>query len=313
MTIRVYQEHDIFCEKYRPVTIDDYIGNEHIKEKIGQYLQKEDIPHLLLYGPPGTGKTSCAKLITNTFGFETLYINASDENSVDTIREKIKSFVSTISFNKFKVVILDESDYVTINGQAALRNLMETFSSHARFILTCNYVDRIIPAIQSRCQVFQIIPPNKKDVAERIVKILINENITYDIKDVATLVNEGYPDIRKIINLCQQHSSNGELVIPKGISDRGSYALQCIDILKNEKSPKECFTRIRQVIADSKIRDFADLYRVLYDEIDSYGNGHIGPIILLIAEYQYKDSFSVNKDINVAAMFGQIIGELNKK
>lgn len=108
MTISVYQEHDIFCEKYRPVTINDYIGNEHIKEKIGQYLQKEDIPHLLLYGPPGTGKTSCAKLITNTFGFETLYINASDENSVDTIREKIKSFVSTISFNKFKVVTLDE-------------------------------------------------------------------------------------------------------------------------------------------------------------------------------------------------------------
>ena len=313
MSISIYQEHDIFCEKYRPVTINDYIGNEHIKEKIGQYLQKEDIPHLLLYGPPGTGKTSCAKLITNTFGFETLYINASDENSVDVIRDKIKSFVSTISFNKFKVVILDESDYVTINGQAALRNLMETFSKHARFILTCNYVDRIIPAIQSRCQVFQIIPPSKKEVAERIVKILNNENITYDIKNVATLVNEGYPDIRKVINLCQQHSSNGELTISKGIAERGSYAMKCIDILKSEKNPKDCFTNIRQTIADAKIKDFADLYRLMYDEIESYGSGHIGPIILIIAEYQYKDSFSVNKDINVAAMFGQIIGEINKK
>lgn len=108
MTINIYDEHQIWCEKYRPVTINDYIGNDHIKEKINQYLQKEDIPHLLLYGPPGTGKTSCAKLITNTFEFETLYINASDENSVDVIREKIKSFVSTISFNKFKVVTLDE-------------------------------------------------------------------------------------------------------------------------------------------------------------------------------------------------------------
>ena len=313
MSISIYQEHDIFCEKYRPVTINDYIGNEHIKEKIGQYLQKEDIPHLLLYGPPGTGKTSCAKLITNTFGFETLYINASDENSVDVIRDKIKSFVSTISFNKFKVVILDESDYVTINGQAALRNLMETFSKHARFILTCNYVDRIIPAIQSRCQVFQIIPPSKKEVAERIVKILNNENIIYDIKDVATLVNEGYPDIRKVINLCQQHSSNGELTISKGIAERGSYAMKCIDILKSEKNPKDCFTNIRQTIADAKIKDFADLYRLMYDEIESYGSGHIGPIILIIAEYQYKDSLSVNKDINVAAMFGQIIGEINKK
>jgi DNA polymerase III delta prime subunit len=313
MSISIYQEHDIFCEKYRPVTINDYIGNEHIKEKIGQYLQKEDIPHLLLYGPPGTGKTSCAKLITNTFGFETLYINASDENSVDVIRDKIKSFVSTISFNKFKVVILDESDYVTINGQAALRNLMETFSKHARFILTCNYVDRIIPAIQSRCQVFQIIPPSKKEVAERVVKILNNENIIYDIKDVATLVNEGYPDIRKVINLCQQHSSNGELTISKGIAERGSYAMKCIDILKSEKNPKDCFTNIRQTIADAKIKDFADLYRLMYDEIESYGSGHIGPIILIIAEYQYKDSFSVNKDISVAAMFAQIISEINKK
>lgn len=313
MSISIYQEHDIFCEKYRPVTINDYIGNEHIKEKIGQYLQKEDIPHLLLYGPPGTGKTSCAKLITNTFGFETLYINASDENSVDVIRDKIKSFVSTISFNKFKVVILDESDYVTINGQAALRNLMETFSKHARFILTCNYVDRIIPAIQSRCQVFQIIPPSKKEVAERVVKILNNENIIYDIKDIATLVNEGYPDIRKVINLCQQHSSNGELTISKGIAERGSYAMKCIDILKSEKNPKDCFTNIRQTIADAKIKDFADLYRLMYDEIESYGSGHIGPIILIIAEYQYKDSFSVNKDISVAAMFAQIISEINKK
>lgn len=263
MAINVYKEHDIWVEKYRPVTLEDYIGNEHIKEKIRVFLQNEDMPHLLLSGPPGTGKTSCAKLITNTFDFEMLYINASDENSVDVIRDKIKSFVSTISFNKFKVVILDEADYVTIQAQAALRNLMETFSSHARFILTCNYLDRIIPAIQSRCQSFQIIPPNKKEVAERVVKILNNENITFDIKDVANFVNEGYPDIRKVINLCQQHSVNGELTPDKSISSRKAYTLQCIDILKNETSPKECFTKIRQLIADSKIRDFADLFRIL--------------------------------------------------
>ena len=312
MAINVYKEHDIWVEKYRPVTLEDYIGNEHIKEKIRVFLQNEDMPHLLLSGPPGTGKTSCAKLITNTFDFEMLYINASDENSVDVIRDKIKSFVSTISFNKFKVVILDEADYVTIQAQAALRNLMETFSSHARFILTCNYLDRIIPAIQSRCQSFQIIPPNKKEVAERVVKILNNENITFDIKDVANFVNEGYPDIRKVINLCQQHSVNGELIPDKSISSRKAYTLQCIDILKNETSPKECFTKIRQLIADSKIRDFADLFRILYDEIDVYGTGHIGPVIMIIAEYQYKDTFSVNKDINAAAMFDALIGTIKK-
>jgi len=307
------KEHDIWAEAYRPQIVNDYIGNDHIKEKIAQYLQKEDIPHLLLYGTPGTGKTSLAKLITNTFGFETLYINASDENSVDTIREKIKSFVSTISFNKFKVVILDESDYITINGQAALRNLMETFSKHARFILTCNYVDRIIPAVQSRCQVFQIMPPSKKEVAERITKILDNEKIIYDIKDIVSIVNDGYPDIRKVINLAQQHSINNELIISKGLAEKGSYAMQCIEALKTMSTPKEAFTKIRQIIADAKIKDFAELYRLMYDNIEEYGNGHIGPIILIIAEYQYKDSFSVNKDINVAAMFAQILAEINKK
>jgi len=141
---------------------------------------------------------------------------------------------------------------------------------------------------------------------------LNNENITFDIKDVANFVNEGYPDIRKVINLCQQHSVNGELTPDKSISSRKAYTLQCIDILKNETSPKECFTKIRQLIADSKIRDFADLFRILYDEIDVYGTGHIGPVIMIIAEYQYKDTFSVNKDINAAAMFAALIGTIKK-
>jgi replication factor C small subunit len=307
MTINKYAEHDIWCEAYRPVTIDDYIGNEHIKEKINQYLQKEDIPHLLLYGPPGTGKTSCAKLITNTFGFETLYINASDENSVDTIREKIKSFVSTISFNKFKVVILDESDYVTINGQAALRNLMETFSKHARFILTCNYVDRIIPAIQSRCQVFQIVPPNKKDVAERMVKILHNEKITYDIKNVADVVSTYYPDIRRILNTCQLQSNKGELKVDKAIMIESDFRNKLVDALKGNDDKRNLYLKTRQMVLDNQMNDYTEMYTYLYDKVDDYAGGNTANIILAIAEAQAKDALVVDKEIVFASLLIQII------
>ena len=309
----IKKDHSIWCEAYRPQILDDYIGNDDIKEKIAQFLEKEDLNHLLLHGPPGTGKTSLAKLISNTFGFETLYINASDENSVDTIRDKVKSFVSTISFNKFKIVILDEADFISINGLAALRNLMETFSSHARFILTCNYIDRIIPAIQSRCQSFQVTPPNKKDVATRLAAILKNEEISYELNDIVAIVNDGYPDIRKVINLCQQQCIGGKLTLSKNLTSKGSYASTIVTMIKSGQNPKQLFSDLRQFIADSKIKDFSDFYRVMFDSVDEYGQGHIGPIILILAEFQYKDSFCVQKDLNTIACLASIISEINKK
>jgi replication factor C small subunit len=164
--------NSLWVEKYRPNILDNYVGNESLKEKIKLYIEKGEIPHLLLYGKAGTGKTTLAKLIVKSIDCDYMIINASDENGVDTIREKIKSFSSSMGFKPFKILILDEADYLTANGQAALRNVMETFSGHCRFILTCNYVDRIIPPIQSRCQAFQIIPPTKKDVAIQISNIL---------------------------------------------------------------------------------------------------------------------------------------------
>jgi replication factor C small subunit len=169
------QEHTLYVEKYRPEKLDDYVGNSSIKEKVNIYLQSGDVPHLLLYGTAGTGKTTLAKLIAKNIDCDLMYINASDENNVDTVREKIKNFASTIGFRQWKLIILDESDYLTPNAQAALRNLMETFSKTTRFILTCNYVEKIIDPIQSRCQVFAITPPSKKDVAIRVSEILKTE------------------------------------------------------------------------------------------------------------------------------------------
>ena len=176
--------HSLWVEKYRPNKLENYIGNEHLKSKVKRYIDDQDIPHLLLYGRAGTGKTTLAKLIIKNVECDYLYINASDENSVDAVRFKIRAFASTVGFKDMKVVILDECDYLTPNAQAALRNVMETFSKHCRFILTCNYVERVIDPIQSRCQSYKIVPPKKSDVARHMVNILDTEKVKYDLDDV---------------------------------------------------------------------------------------------------------------------------------
>jgi DNA polymerase III delta prime subunit len=191
--------HSLWVEKYRPNKLEDYVGNEHLKAKVEGYLESGDVPHLLLYGKAGTGKTTLAKLIVNSIDCDYIIINASDENNVDTVRNKVKNFASSMGFKPFKIIIMDEFDYMTPNAQAILRNLMETFSKHCRFILTCNYVEKVIEPIQSRCQSFQIVPPTKKDVAIQMSKILKAENIEFDVKDLVPIIDSAYPDIRKFI------------------------------------------------------------------------------------------------------------------
>ena len=302
-------KHSLWVEKYRPNKLDNYIGNDHLKSKVSVYLESGDIPHLLLFGRAGTGKTTLAKLLVNNIDCDYLYINASDENSVDVVREKVKNFASTLGFKDMKVIILDECDYITPNAQAALRNLMETFSKNCRFILTCNYVERIIDPIQSRCQSFQIIPPDRKEVAQHLANILDNESVNYDIKNIATIVNGGYPDIRRVINGAQRQVVNNELVIDENTITQNDYKLQVLDILKTQDK-KNSFQNIRQLLADSKVSDFSDLFRLLFDTIDDWATGHIAECILILSKYQQSDAVVVDKEINVMAMFVEIIGTI---
>ena len=301
------KQNSLWVESYRPDTLDGYVGNEHILEKVKIYIENEDVPHLLLYGQAGTGKTTLAKIITNKIDCDVMYINASDENNVDTVRDKIRGFASSMGFRKWKIIILDESDYLTPNAQAALRNLMETFSKTTRFILTCNYVEKIIDPIQSRCQTFGITPPSKKEVAMRLKEILDLEDVQYEMQDLATLVNSGYPDIRRVLNGAQRQVVKGVLKIDEASTIQANYMDDVLTILKSNSSVKDSFTKIRQIIADSKVKEFTPFYRFLYDNVDDYANGKVGNTILKIADAQYKDSMVVDREIGIMAMLLEII------
>jgi len=300
-------ENSLWVERYRPSGLEGYVGNEHIIQKVNIYIENNDVPHLLLHGEAGTGKTTLAKIIVNAIDCDYLYINASDERGIDTLREKIRGFAASVGFRTWKVVILDESDYLTRDAQAALRNLMETFSKSTRFILTCNYPEKVIDPIQSRCQTFEIIPPTKKDVAKRLNDILINEGIQFEMQDLAVIVNSGYPDIRRVINAAQRQVINGRLVIDKQSSIESTYSEKIVDILKSGVDTKSKFTQIRQILADSKVRDYTKLYSTLYERVDEYAGNKVGTTIVNIAEAQYKDSLVVDKEINVMAMFVNIL------
>ena len=301
------KDNTLWVEKYRPETLDTYIGNDHLKSKVEVYLESGDLPHLLLYGKAGTGKTTLAKLLVNNIECDYLYINASDENNVDTVRTKVKNFASTIGFKDMKIIILDECDYITPNAQAALRNLMETFSKHCRFILTCNFVERIIDPIQSRCQSFQIIPPSKTEVAKHLHSILIKENVMDNIEDIKVLVDSGYPDIRRVINSAQRNVVKGKLKLDTSSIIQNDYKLKLLKILETQNK-KNAFKDVRQLLADNKITDFADLFRLLYDEVDNWGKGHVAECILIIARYELSDSQVVDKEINAMAMLIELLG-----
>ncbi len=297
----------LWVEKYRPSNLDTYIGNDHLKSKVSVYLESGDLPHLLLYGKAGTGKTTLAKILVKNIECDYLYINASDENNVETVRTKVKNFASTMGFKDYKIIILDECDYITPNAQAALRNLMETFSKHCRFILTCNFVERIIDPIQSRCQSFQIIPPSKKEVAKHIHDILLKENIMSDMNDLKVLIDSGYPDIRRVINAAQRNVIKGKLKLDTTSIIQNDYKLKLLKILKTQDK-KTAFSDIRQLLLDNKITDFADLFRLLYDEVDDWGKGHVAECILIIARYELSDGQVPDKEINAMAMLIELLG-----
>lgn len=301
------QENSLWVEKYRPQTLNDYIGNDLLKEKVQSYLDNNDVPHLLLYGKAGTGKTTLAKIIAQTIECDMMVINASDENNVETVRNKVKNFASGAGFKGFKIIILDEFDYMTPNAQAILRNLMETFSRHTRFILTCNYHEKIIEPILSRCQTFAVNPPSKKEVAVHVTDILTKEGIQFDIKDVADIISSFYPDIRRIMNTCQLQSSKGVLKVDKQTILQADFKNKIVDLLASGEEKRNAYTQIRQIVGDNKVNDFAELYTALYERLDDYANGNTANVILELSQGQFRDALVIDKEICFMATIIAII------
>ena len=300
----INKEHTLLVEKYRPTNLKNYVGNENIKKSISRYLDQNDIQNLIFAGPAGTGKTTLAKLIVKNIDCDYLYINSSDERGIETIRDKVSGFASSASFKPLKVVILDEADFLTIQAQASLRNIIETFSRTTRFIMTCNYVERIIDPLQSRCQVLKVVPPSKRDVAKHLAWVLGEEKIEFELEDIVSIVNQHYPDLRKCLNTIQLSTQNNKLVIDKTVLVDSNYTTQ---ILSELTKPKPNWKEIRQVIANSGQSSFEELFRFLFENATQYLPGKEGMVAIHINEHQYQSQLSLDKEINIMSLISQLI------
>ncbi len=305
------KEHTLWNEIYRPNKLENFVGNEQIKQTIAKFLSQNDIVNMVFYGPAGCGKTTLAKLIVNNLNCDYLFLNASDERGIDTIRDKVQGFSSVASFKPLKVVILDEADFLTIQAQASLRNIIETFSRTTRFILTCNYIERIIDPLQSRCQVLKIVPPSKQDIAYHIIDILKKENVGMGADDLKLVINQFYPDLRKMLNTLQMGVTGDEVAIDKNILVSSNYKNQVL--MELCKPTSKSFNNIRQIIADSGVSDFEELFRFLFDNVDKYAPTSMGEVIIYIEEYQYHSNFRIDKEINCAALISRILSLISSK
>jgi len=296
------EENTLWWSKYCPTTLEGYIGNPIFRKDLEGWIKEGTIPNIILSGRAGCGKTTAAKLITLNIDCDSLYINASDENGIDTIREKVKSFASSASFKPLKIIVLDEADFLTANAQSALRNIIETFSLTTRFIFTCNYFERMLEPIQSRLERYELHPPTKTELAKKCVDILDVEKVKFNLKDVADLINITYPDNRQTLIKLQSFSKSGELVITDSSSNIGKISDELITLLKNKQ-----INKIRKLIIDLQLRDFTELYILLSDRLEEYTSSIIMP--WYIAESIFQSSTSPDKQICFLGLISRIISE----
>lgn len=295
---------ELWTEKYRPNTVEGYVfRDENQRRQVNNWIKEQSIPHLLLSGSPGIGKTTLAKLLLNEIGiepFDVLEINASRTNSVDDIRNLVTNFVSMIPFGPYKVVLLDEADYLTPNAQAVLRGVMEQFHETARFILTCNLPNRIMPAIHSRCQSFHVEKVDQNEFTARIATILITEEVEFDLDTVDTFVKASYPDLRKCINLVQQNTEN-KILVPPSQTDAGQsdWRIGMVSLFKAGK-----IQQARTLICGSaRPEELEEVYRWMYDNLELFGKDDEtkDTALLIIKQGLVDHTLIIDPEINLAA------------
>jgi DNA polymerase III delta prime subunit len=306
----ITKEHTIFVEKYRPTTLDTYICDEQIREKIQEFLTNQDIPHLGFFGLQGSGKSTLSKILVANIDCDFIYLNATENRGMDDIKEKVGSFASARGFKPLKIVILDESTHILQASQVLLLNMIETYSLTTRFILTGNYPERLIPPLRSRLQEFKLTPPSKKIVAKHVYEILNKEEVEFVIEDLAAIVNSSYPDFRKIINDCQKYIINNKLTLPGVLGKNDDVQNKILNELK--KPTTKTFNNIRQIIADNDISSFEDVFKHLYMCTNEYAVGCEGQIAVIINECIYQSNFRVDLEINFMSAISRIVSILNQ-
>jgi len=294
---------ELWVEKYRPKTVDGYVfRDDHQRKQINTWIKDKSIPHLLLSGAAGIGKTTLAKILINEIGIEdydVLEINASRTNSVEDVRDKITNFVQMIPFGPFKVVLLDEADYLSPNAQAALRGVMEEYHATSRFILTCNYPNRIIPAIHSRCQGFHVERTDQTEFTARVATILVEEDVEFDLDTLDMYVKVAYPDLRKCIQLVQQNSTEGNLEAPNnGDAGEAEWKFDMVALFKAGK-----INEARKLLCGKlRAEEMVEVYTWLYNNIEVFGEEEKqGKAILIIKDGLKDNTLVIDAEINLAA------------
>lgn len=302
-------KHSLWIEAFRPQNLEQYICSNELKEKFQSFIDSNDIPHLILAGSAGLGKSSLARILIKNMNCDYLLLNASDENGIDTIREKVKSFASSASFKPLKIIVLEEASFLTGPAQEALKDIIEQFSEKTRFIFTANNLGKIIEPIQSRCEIINYIAPSKADIARHVVKNILDVlKVEYDIKEVALLINDCYPDIRATVKYLQSNTKNNKFIY----SSSNTYTnKRVLDILK--KPTKTSWTEIRQILVDNPIDDYQSVIEYLYEHIEEYGKGKEAEIIIELDNHQYFQKSVPDKEINAMAMFSKLLKLLNNK
>jgi replication factor C small subunit len=302
---------ELWTEKYRPRDLDGYVFRDDAqRQQVAGWVKSGSIPHLLFSGAPGVGKTTLAKILINNLGideYDVLEINASRENSVDTIRDKITGFVQTMPFGAFKIVLLDEADYISPNGQAALRGVMETYHASARFILTCNYPNRVIPALHSRCQGFHIERVDVTEFTARMATVLVSESVEFDLDTLDTYVKATYPDMRKCLNMCQMNSQEGQLSTPNG--DEGGVRDWKIDAVNLFKAGKILEAR-KLICSTVRPEEMEDVFRWMYDNLDLWAKDvHKQDQAIVIIRNGYVNiPLVADQEINLSATLVELAG-----